>query len=509
LFFQGKTKWTKQNFSKSNYHLVGVEFQEQQSEPERPWQNIISLDKMPLPSDYEFFRRTKPLKYICRDAVCPLLNNIICEYVNAGERFISQGEKGNILYLIQSGSCVIKVEKGGETIAISRCGEGDIIGEMALLTGEPRSAHVEAETDMKLWALTRAKFEEISEEFTDFRNFLTYIVGDRFSSCKETAERKIGKYLITDIIGHGGYSVVYKGIHAELKMPVCVKMLKHDLAMDSDFQRDFRNEATLIARFKHPNIVRVYDIEERYRTIFIIMEYLEGVSLKYLIKNSPRLPFRRILNILMQLCAGLAYAHNHGIVHQDIKPANIFVLPKDRAKILDFGLAASCGSELSGFAGTVYYMAPEQINCGLVDERTDIYALGISTYEMVAGRRPYYPEENLRALVQMHVEQDIPGPAEAVPDLPEELRAFIITCCRRDPDERYRNIGQALQELRPLAKRLGLDHKNVPPEEKKITTLHLIYTNSEQVALKQLMEEFSKNVKKLGITLKASEFSDI
>lgn len=509
VFFQGEAKWTKQDSSKLGYYLIGVELQQQQSKPERSWQDIISLDKMPLPSDYEFFRRTKPLKYICRDAVCPFLNNIICEYVDAGERFILQGEEGDILYLIQSGSCVIKVEKGGETIAISRCSEGDIVGEMALLTGEPRSAHVEAETDMKLWALTKTQFEEISEEFTDFRNFLTDIVSYRFSSCKETAERKIGKYLITDIIGRGGYSVVYKGIHSELKMPVCVKMLKHDLAMDPDFQRGFRNEARLIARFKHPNIVGIYDIEERYRTIFIIMEYLEGVSLKYLLKNSPRLPFQRILSILIQVCAGLAYAHKNGIVHQDIKPANIFVFPEDQVKILDFGVAVPSGSEIFDFAGTVYYMAPEQINSEPVDERTDIYALGISTYEMVAGRRPYYPEENLRALMQMHVEQDIPDPAETVPDLSEELRAFIITCCRRDPDERYRNIGQALQELRPLAKKFGLDHKNVSPEKRKMTTLHLIYTNSEQVAMKQLMEEFSENVKKLGVTLKAAEFRDI
>jgi serine/threonine protein kinase len=286
-------------------------------------------------------------------------------------------------------------------------------------------------------------------------------------------------------------------------------MLKHDLAMDSYFQKHFRNEARTIAGFKHPNIVGIYDIEELYRTIFIIMEYLEGVSLKYLIENSPRLSFRRILYILIQVCAGLAYAHKCRIVHQDIKPANIFVLPEDRVKILDFGLAASCGSELAGFEGTVYYMSPEQINCSLVDERTDIYALGISTYEIVAGQRPYLPEENLPALMKMHVEMEIPDPTKVVPDIPEELNAFIIKCCRRNPEERYQNIAQAVHELLPLIRKYGLDLKNVPSEETKMATLHLIYTDSGQMALKQLMEEFCEKVKKLGIKIKAAEFSDI
>jgi eukaryotic-like serine/threonine-protein kinase len=507
--FQGEVKWTRQNSSKFGYFNVGVKFQKQQSDSEGLWKGILSSGRIPLPSDYEFFLRTRPVKYICSDAMCAVLNNIVCKYVKARERFITQGEKGDKSYLIQSGSCVIKVEKGEKTIPISRCSEGDIVGEMSLLTGEPRSAHVEAETDMKLWYLTKAKFEEIAEEFTEFRNFLTEIVAHRFSSCKETAERKIGKYLITDIIGHGGYSIVYKGMHSGLNMPVCVKMLKHDLAMEPYFQKNFRNEARTIAAFKHPNIVGIYDIEELYRTIFIIMEYLEGVSLKYLIKNSPGLPFKRVLNILTQVCAGLAYAHKRMIVHQDIKPANLFILPKDRVKILDFGLAASCGCELAGMEGTVYYMSPEQINCGVIDERTDIYALGITAYEMVAGRRPYSPEENLPALLKMHLEKEIPDPAEAVPNIPEELRTFIIRCCRRDPDERYRNVDQAMRELHPLAQRLGLDEKELFREEKKITTLHLIYSNSEQVALRQLVEDFSKNVKKLGVTLKASEFSDI
>jgi serine/threonine protein kinase len=285
---------------------------------------------------------------------------------------------------------------------------------MAILTGEPRSAHVEAETDMEVWVLNKTLFENISKEDPELMEFLTEIVADRFAASRLTAERKIGKYIVTDIIGHGGSSVIYKGVHTSLNMPVAIKMLKHDLALRPEFLSRFWNEAKFIAQFNHKNIVKVYDIEELFRTTFIVMEYLEGMSLKYLIKNMPRIPLHDILNILIQVCSGLRYAHERGIVHQDIKPGNILILPGDEVKIVDFGLACPCGSEVIDFLGTPFYQAPEQIECIPLDERTDIYALGITTYEMVTGKRPY-PEDNIGTLWNMHVNQDIPDPAKLVP----------------------------------------------------------------------------------------------
>ncbi|RLB37792.1 MAG: hypothetical protein DRH12_13840 [Deltaproteobacteria bacterium] len=242
----------------------------------------------------------------------------------------------------------------------------------------------------------------------------------------------MGKYLITDIIGRGGYSIVYKGIHSGLNMPVCVKMLKHDLAMDPDFQRNFRNEARLIASFDHPNIIRVYDIEERFRTIFIIMELLEGLALSDLLKQGQNLSYGQIVSILMQVCQGLSYAHSQGIIHQDIRPDNIFILPNRQVKILDFGVAAPVGSEIFDFIGTVYYMAPEQINSDPIEPRTDLYALGTTAYEMVVGKRPF-SEDDLGALMQIHLREEIPDPKEAVSDIPQQLRQerYIGGCRQR------------------------------------------------------------------------------
>jgi serine/threonine protein kinase len=430
------------------------------------------------------------------------------KHIKAGERFITQGQAGDVAYIIQRGSCLIIIEKNGKFYPAGHRGVGDIVGEMALLTGEPRSAHVEAQTDLEVWVLNKTMFDNISNEDPELMNFLTEIVTDRFESSKLTAERKIGKYIITDIIGHGGFSIIYKGVHASLNMPVAIKMLKHDLALRPEFLSRFCNEAKFIAKFNHKNIVKVYDIEERFRTIFIIMEYLEGMSLKYLINNMPRIPFQDILSILIQICSGLIYAHERGIVHLDIKPGNIMILPDDEVKIVDFGLACPCGSEIVDFMGTPFYQAPEQIDCMALDERTDIYSLGITTYEMVTGKRPY-PEDNIGKVWNMHLNQDIPDPAQLVPDLPAELRDFIIKACRRDPAKRYQNVAEALEELQPLVIEFGLANKDLSMEKRKMASLFLIYKDEHQLALTELMDDFSTKVQNLGIVIKAADFRDL
>ncbi len=239
-----------------------------------------------------------------------------------------------------------------------------------------------------------------------------------------------------------------------------------------------------------------------------MLQHLDGMSLEYLIKNVPHIPLQDILNILIQVCSGLSYAHERGIVHQDIKPGNIFILPDDEVKILDFGLACPCGSEIVDFMGAPFYQAPEQIDCMPLDERTDIYAIGITTYEMVTGKRPY-PEDNIGKLWDMHLNQDIPDPAKLVPDLPAVLRDFIIKACRRDPAKRYQNMAEALEGLQPLARELGLTRKDLFMEKRKMATLFLIYKDEHQLALKELMDDFSTKVQKLGIVLKAADFKDL
>ncbi len=402
----------------------------------------------------------KFLRFVSEDSASHILKNLSYKHVRAGDRFITQGEVLDSAYIIQRGSCLVVVEKEAELHPVRHLGEGDIVGELSILTGEPQNAHVEAETEMDLWVLKKRQFDDLTGRGPEVLEFLTDIVADRFDSKRPMADRTIGKYLATDVIGSGGYSIVYRGVHKSLNMPVAIKMMRHNLAMDSCFQSSFWNEAKTVAAFNHENIIKVYDIEELYRTIFIIMEVMEGESLKGMIQRLKTIPPIVASHFLAQICSGLSYAHQRRVLHLDVNPSNIFVEAEDRIKIIDFGMACPSGSDdRSIFDGTVLYMAPEQIECEPVDERADIYSLGITAYEMVTGRRPF-PEEDIKTVMNMHVNQEIPDPITLAPDLPEALRCFIIKACHRDPVHRYADAGQALKDLLPLAGDYGLNFKD-------------------------------------------------
>jgi serine/threonine protein kinase len=419
---------------------------------------------------------------------------------------MTQGEPGADCYIIQKGTCVVSVEKSGELVSVARLTEGDVVGEMALITGEPRSAHVDAETDMQLWRLTKTEFDSISEVYPDLRSFLTDLVTKWFETRTITAERKIGKYLITDVIGSGSYSIVYRGVHEALNMPVAVKMIKHDLAMRSDFIKKFREEARTFAKFNHENIVHVYDIEARYKTLFIIMEHLEGMSLRTLLKRMLKLPPNRVVDYLLQICAGLQYAHSKKAVHQDIKPDNIFILPNEKIKILDFGLAAPCNSE-NFFTGTPFYMSPEQIECLPADTRSDIFGMGLTAYEMLTGQRPF-PEEDAWEVMDLHLKEDIPDPVRIMPDLPEVLREFILKACARDVSRRYQNIVEVIKDLKPIGDQLGLKKREDPPVNRKMATMFLLYKDEHQPELNRMMNEFCEKVNGLGVSCRAADFKE-
>ncbi len=452
---------------------------------------------------------TKFLKFLFREDGTPLTENMTYRHIKSGERFVFQGKIEEAAYIIQEGSCLAVVELEGELHPAYHYGEGDIVGGTGLLTGEPRKAHVDAETNMKVWVLSKPQLDEISKKDPDLLEFLTELVANRFDSGRPTAYREIGKYISTDIIGRGGYSIVYRGVHSVLNMPVAIKMLRHNMAMDQVFLDGFHNEAKTIAGLIHENIVRVYDIEEMYKTVFIIMELVEGHALRTMLDNLKKLPPYLVLKYIMQICEGLDYAHNRNIVHRDINPTNIIVQNDDSLKILDFGLACLAGTEDFESAGTVYYLAPEQVTGEAVGPQTDIYSLGILAYEMIAGTRPF-PEDDLWALRNMHAEQDVSDPAVIAPDIPKELRYFIMKAGQCDPDKRYRSISEVMDDIRPLAEAYGLDqNNNVPYTKHKMTNLMLIYNEEQQLALSKLMDEFRARADEMGIVLKVADFKDI
>lgn len=452
--------------------------------------------------------RTKFLQFVALDHNNALLRAMTYRYVKQGERFITQGHVGNEAFIIQRGSCMEIVEKDRELHPVGHRGVGDIVGMMSILTGEPHYTHVEAETDMELWVLNRAQFENISRKDTGLLNFLTELVADRFDSKRPVADRVIGKYIATDIIGRGGYSLVYKGVHAGLNMPVAIKMMRHDLVMNSDFLDSFRNEAKIIASLNHENIIRVYDIEECFRTVFIIMEYLVGESLSDMLFRLTSIPWMLATHFLIQVCSGLAYAHNQGIIHRDVSPLNIFVQPDDRIKIIDFGFSCPMGTEDFHLGGAFPYLAPELFDGEPGSRQSDIYALGITAYEIIVGKRPY-PEDSASLLMKLHRTQDIPDPAKSVPDLPEPLRKFILRACRRDPSERYRNVIDILEELSSMVRPTVSKYSDLDSLKPKTTFLQLSYEVEYQTELVRLLEEFRHKMKTLGASLKTVDLGDI
>lgn len=465
-------------------------------------------ERMPIPhTDLEFLMRSQFVRsvpeYLKKDVIAAMTRRKLA----AGERLLAQGQSADSLYLIQEGSCIVSFEKNGESHAISRLKRGDVVGAMAVLTGEQQISNVDAETDTTAWSIPREKFNEICGECAGVREFLSEIVTERLCSQRITAERTIGRYTIYEIIAEGGWSIVYKGIHSFLNLPVAIKMLKHNMALDSEFFQQFENEPRVIANLNHENIVRVYDIEYIYGTIFIIMEFLEGLTVKHILETTPRLPISRIAHILMQVCSGLHYAHEKGIIHQDVKPGNIFVEKNDKVKLVDFGLACPTGVCSDELPGTPFYMAPEQIEGDPVDPRTDIYCLGITAYEMATGQRPF--SDDVCEVLKSQLMDSTPDPRKINPNVPDELADFILKATRKDPAARYGDIPQVIQELAPLAERLGI---GIAPEirpKRKMMSLLMFYGSEYELELNRLLETFGRQVEELGGKMRVTAVEDI
>ena len=494
------TKWSDSDPQRPGYNIIGVEYQEK--EPAAPFtiDDPATRKLVPLPSDYKFFRSADIFNVVPRDAVCAMLNSVTYKHVKAGRRLMKQGAKIETCYIIQSGSCAINLEKDGQLLPIGRRKEGEIIGQEAILDDLPLVSHVDAETEMELWGLTRSGFDTICADYPEMRSFLTNLLKDRFAPTRHSEKRKIGRFLITDEIAEGPRSIIYKGAHRSLNLPVFIKMIKHSVSLERGFMGNFQKEAQTATRLNHPNIAKIYRIEDRLRTVFVIMEYLEGEPLDSLIRRWKNIPLPRSVDFLLQAVSGLDYAHNKGIVHQALKPNNLFVSPGDRLKILDFGLPLAGEIPEREGIGTLPYQAPEQQAGKGSDPRVDIYALGVIAYEMITGTVPL-PKD--KQTTESESKPVIPDPVTTVPDMPDILLKFIKKACDPDPGDRFRDAAQALTHLKPLVKVFDLPHRKTQEEEENIATLSLVYREKDQLALNELMEEFSEKIKELNAQIKS------
>jgi tetratricopeptide (TPR) repeat protein len=263
------------------------------------------------------------------------------------------------------------------------------------------------------------------------------------------------RYMMLEELGRGGMGIVYKALDRTLERIVAYKVLPTDLRRNEAVVRNFFHEAKAAAALTHPNIVVVYDAGEDDDTTYIAMEYIEGRTLKQMLRDEGPFPPPLLLLVGAQTCRGLAYAHSRRIVHRDIKPSNLMWQPSEKqVKIADFGLAKVI-QEVVNFqtvvGGTPHYMAPEQILGEEVDQRSDIYSLGASLYELATGQVPF-PKGDAG---YHHIHSDVPDPVKLRPDLPRPLADVIMRCLRKDPADRFQDADAVLEALQAARGQLG------------------------------------------------------
>ena len=259
------------------------------------------------------------------------------------------------------------------------------------------------------------------------------------------------RYEIIERIGSGGMSDVYKARDRKLNRLVAVKVLKEEFCNDHDFVSKFKIEAQSAAGLSHPNVVNIYDVVDDDELHYIVMELVEGITLKNFIHEKGRLKLNETLGIAIQVAQGIAAAHEQHIVHRDIKPQNIIISSDGTAKVADFGIARAASQSTMNAAamGSVHYISPEQARGEASDERSDIYSLGITMFEMITGRLPFEGDNSI-SVALAHIENDMPLPSSLNSESTPDFDNVILKCCQKKPERRYQNLESLIIDLRRL-----------------------------------------------------------
>lgn len=266
------------------------------------------------------------------------------------------------------------------------------------------------------------------------------------------------RYEILDVVGAGGMSIVYKARDHRLNRNVAIKVLKPEFSNDKNFVTKFRIEAQASAGLTHPNIVNVYDVVDDEGIYCIVMELVEGITLKQYIEQNGRLNMETAINFSIQIASGLEAAHENHIIHRDIKPQNIIVSKNGNIKVTDFGIAkaASSNTLTSGAMGSVHYISPEQARGGYSDERSDIYSLGITMYEMVTGRVPFEGDNNV-SVALMHIQNEMIPPRQYYPDIYSSFEKIILKATQKKPERRYLTASALIADLKRVQNNPNID----------------------------------------------------
>ena len=297
----------------------------------------------------------------------------------------------------------------------------------------------------------------------------------------------VDRYEILEKIGTGGMSDVYKAKDHKLNRFVAVKVLKQEFSENANFVSKFRIEAQAAAGLMHPNIVNVYDVGEESENHYIVMELVEGITLKKYIEKKARLSVKEAVSIAIQVSMGIEAAHNNHIIHRDIKPQNIIISKEGKVKVTDFGIAKAATSNTitSNVMGSVHYTSPEQARGGYSDEKSDIYSLGVTMFEMLTGRVPFNGETTV-AIAIKHIQEEFPSPREYVPEIPVCVEQIVLKCCQKSPDRRYQSMAELIADLKQSLISPDEDFVKVADPDEEASTRMI--TDKDMVQIKRQSE---------------------
>lgn len=294
-----------------------------------------------------------------------------------------------------------------------------------------------------------------------------------------------GRYEIIELIGRGGMAYVYKARDLKLNRFVAVKILREEYTENEQFIKKFDRESQSAAGLSDPNIVSVYDVGVDGDVYFIVMEYVDGITLKqYLIKKG-RLDYEEATNFIIDVAEALQCAHEHGIIHRDIKPQNIMLTADMTPKVTDFGIARAITSSTITMTnqtmGSVHYISPEQARGGFVDERSDLYSLGIMYYELLTGELPF-DEENTVSIAIKHIQEDITPPKTIFPEIPQSVSDVVVRLCQKRPDDRYQDCEELIADLDQIMLNASVDLNGSPNNGGLISDDSLFQVEPEDTA---------------------------
>ena len=305
------------------------------------------------------------------------------------------------------------------------------------------------------------------------------------------------RYEILGKVGAGGMSDVYKAKDHILSRIVAIKVLKSEFSEDRTFVTKFRTEAQSAAVLEHPNIVNIYDVGSEDGLYYIVMEYVEGITLKTYIEKKGQLSFKESASIAIQVARGIEAAHGKNIIHRDIKPQNIMISTDGKVKVTDFGIAKAASSNTisSDVMGSVHYASPEQARNGFIDARSDVYSLGIVMYEMITGRVPFDGDTTVAVAIQ-HLQEEIVKPSVYAPNIPVSFEGIILKCTQKTPDRRYQSMAELLNDLR---------HSLTNPNENFVVIAPLVDNSRTKV----IADEDLKEIKERGFTAEDDPDTDL